>query len=273
MAYDAGRGKVVLHGGFAPGAMSDTWEWNGSAWTNVTPASGPHPKVRDHAMTYDARRGVVVMFGGTDDVAYLAETWEWNGTTWTNKTPATGNPPARWQHAMAYDATRGRVVMFGGDNESYFRDTWEWDGTTWTEVSPTVGPSARSLLGMAYDTELAQIVTFGGDETHGTSALGDTWTYRFANAASVDGCRGHDGDRDGLIDCADPDCFGMCTPQCNPILMTCSPTWPHCGDAVCQPIETTRLCPADCGPPTALCGDFLCDTGETLANCPGDCTP
>lgn len=38
VAYDAARNRVVLFGGFRSGQdFNDTWEWNGSAWTQVTP--------------------------------------------------------------------------------------------------------------------------------------------------------------------------------------------------------------------------------------------
>jgi len=38
LAYDAARNRVVLFGGFRPGQdFSDTWEWNGTAWSQITP--------------------------------------------------------------------------------------------------------------------------------------------------------------------------------------------------------------------------------------------
>src|SRR5579862_6826043 len=63
MAYDAARGETVLFGGITAGSFSDdTWEWNGTVWTQRT-ASGPSPRSR-HAMAYDAGHGVTVLFGG-----------------------------------------------------------------------------------------------------------------------------------------------------------------------------------------------------------------
>jgi hypothetical protein len=66
---------------------------------------------------------------------------------------------------------------------------------------------------------------------------------------------GFDGDGDGQIGCADPDCDALCAP---------------CGDGVCSAFESCALCPADCGT-CQLCGDRRCDPGETCASCPGDC--
>jgi hypothetical protein len=38
LAYDAVRNRVVLFGGFRSGQdFSDTWEWDGTGWTEVTP--------------------------------------------------------------------------------------------------------------------------------------------------------------------------------------------------------------------------------------------
>ena len=42
MAFDAGRGKVVLFGGNSPGGtLGDTWEWDGAAWTQANPLASP----------------------------------------------------------------------------------------------------------------------------------------------------------------------------------------------------------------------------------------
>src|SRR5690242_3040459 len=59
MAYDAGRGVTVLFGGGDSNTNnSETWEWNGGAWTRRY-RGGPSPRF-GHAMAYDAARGVTV---------------------------------------------------------------------------------------------------------------------------------------------------------------------------------------------------------------------
>ena len=66
MAYDAGRNRVVLFGGatVAPTtALGDTWEWDGAAWSQATPAHAPAAR-HAHRMAYDAARGRSVLFGG-----------------------------------------------------------------------------------------------------------------------------------------------------------------------------------------------------------------
>ena len=74
MAYDAARGVTVLFGGYKGRDTDDeTWEWNGTAWTQRVVA-GPSPR-RGHAMAYDAARGVTVLFGGINGSAINCETW------------------------------------------------------------------------------------------------------------------------------------------------------------------------------------------------------
>ena len=184
LAYDAARGKVVLFGGSDSSnhVLADTWEWDGSTWTNATPATGsPAPRAH-HALAYDPARGKVVLFGGSDSSNHaLADTWAWDGSTWTNMTPAAGSPAARADHALAYDAARGKVVLFGGSdrNNNLLADTWAWDGSTWTPASGS--PPGRFDLAMAYDAARGKVVMFGGVTVNtagsGYVYLADTWEW------------------------------------------------------------------------------------------------
>jgi cysteine-rich repeat protein len=79
IAYDARRGKVVRFGQTLGLDYNFTLEWDGTAWTNVTPSLG-NPSVRRRAaMTYDVARGRIVMFGGADSSGKRDDTWEWDG--------------------------------------------------------------------------------------------------------------------------------------------------------------------------------------------------
>jgi len=171
MAYDEARDVTVMFGGFHvpgfPPTFGDTWEWDGVNWTQVA-STGPAPR-SSHAMAYDARRGVTVLFGGFDANSNdLGDTWEWDGASW--RQVAFSGPTARFGHAMAYDRVRRVTVLFGGDAENR-EDTWEFDGTGWTEVV-TPGPAARHSHAMAYHHGLKRIVLFGG-----FFSLDDTWEF------------------------------------------------------------------------------------------------
>jgi len=133
---------------------------------------GPRPRI-GHAMTYDASRRRVVLFGGDSLAnASFGDTWEWDGDSWTQVQDI--GPAARAFHAMAFDGTRRRTVLFGGRNPTGFLgDTWEWDGENWTQVADS-GPARRHGHAMAFDPNRQRIVLFGGDAD---SRLNDTWEW------------------------------------------------------------------------------------------------
>ncbi len=172
MAYDSSRGVTVLFGGRASWDISDTWEWDGTSWTQRL-GTAPYP--RDlHAMAYDSQRAVIVVFGGDySDLGGLSDTWEYDGANWTWRTNS--GPSPRATHGMAYDGTRGVTVLFGGDPAA--RDTWEWDGTTWS-LRATTGPTARSRPSLAFDSGRAVTVLFGGSaDDPFPIAYSDTWEW------------------------------------------------------------------------------------------------
>lgn len=191
MAYDRGRGRVVLFGGqdLNGNPLGDTWEWDGSDWVQRTPTTLP-PARWSHALAYDAGRGKIVMFGGcqgpsTGDCTLLGDTWEWDGTNWAASAPVAA-PPARAAHAMSYDTASGQVVLSGGCRlTSSFRgkecasapldDLWTWDGTSWTLQTPATRPSARAAHAMAYDPARGTLVVVGGVADSSQSLRGDTW--------------------------------------------------------------------------------------------------
>ncbi len=180
MVYDATRGVVVLFGGSSGGSsLNDTWEWNGSVWSNVTPSAGNPGARSGQAMAFDSIRGVTVLFGGQGIAGPLADTWEWNGQAWTNVTPqGTGpiSPPARSGHGLVYDAARAVTFLFAGtQNGNESDDSWTWDGTHWTNVTPSgVRPPMRAQFGMAYDSSRGVAIVFSGLIASDTNA---TWEW------------------------------------------------------------------------------------------------
>ena len=189
LVYDPARGVVVLFGGYgasSPYFLADTWEWDGSTWTQRTPTNAP-PARSDHALAYDAVRGRVLLFGGHGSSGPLSDTWEWDGITWTQRSPVT-SPPARFGHALAYDSAGGRVVLFGGgDISTTFSDTWEWNGNDWMQLRPATGPTARLNHGITYDAVRRRVVLFGGEDNGALASDtwlldGSTWTKAGANA-------------------------------------------------------------------------------------------
>jgi hypothetical protein len=122
------------------------------------------------SMSYDAARGVVVVFGGEDpNSAFLGDTWTWDGQDWTKRSPA-HSPSARELAAMADDPNHARVVLFGGlfSND----ETWTWNGSDWSERSPAHAPTARYGAVMTDDGSSGDVLLFGG-----SSGGDETWTW------------------------------------------------------------------------------------------------
>jgi cysteine-rich repeat protein len=264
MAYDSKRHVVVRFGGYDTITAQPTNEiqtWNGSTWTTL--AVSPRPPAREsHAMTYDERRERIVMWGGA--LTTDTHTWEWDGSQWHDL--AVSAPSGRNQHALVYDQRRGQIVMFGNGNA----DTWTYDGH-WHQLVTPIAPPYRFAASTVYDSRSGEVVVFGG-YVGAAQFLGDVWRLRW-QGGSYDMCATDvDLDGDGLVGCADPDCYGVCDALCPP-QTSCPNSRPRCGDGACDPVESRSMCPEDCGAAVVVCGDHLCGATETIASCPGDCTP
>jgi Tol biopolymer transport system component len=153
-------------------------------WLKLPAVSGL--PLRGMTAAYDSRRGVVVLFGGTDENnKTVNDTWEYDGKDWRKAAPAV-SPPARFWHGMAYDSARGVTVLYGGEsataenNGAFLGDTWEYDGSTWKQVLTIPHPNARGYGALlAYDSCRGMTVLFGGSD--GRSLPNATWEYNGTN--------------------------------------------------------------------------------------------
>ncbi|MBI1851374.1 MAG: hypothetical protein HYR85_13625 [Planctomycetes bacterium] len=179
MAFDSVRRKTVLFGGKwqrTSASPCETWEWDGDVWRESITERGPIDRV-GHSMTFDSRRGHVVLFGGSSlTTGRLGDTWEWDGDEWLERTPV-ASPSPRWKPALAYDPDRGVSVLFGGADArgQLLADTWEWNGTSWRQRYPETSPSARFGHSLAYDALHRRMVLFGGGSDGDDVA--DTWAW------------------------------------------------------------------------------------------------
>lgn len=166
MVWDAARERVVLFGGADEQDVphAETWEYDGTAWTQRTPAHSPPARLA-HGMVFDPRRGVTVLYGGNRLVAgqdVLDDTWEYDGTDWRQVVTASA-PPARDAMALAWDGVRQEVLLFGGYDVSAVRgDTWSFDGQRWLELTPATSPGARSSAAMVWSADAGVAVLNGG---------------------------------------------------------------------------------------------------------------
>jgi hypothetical protein len=115
--------------------LNDTWEWNGTQWTQRTSSLSP-PRLAGFALFYDASRHLTMLFGGHDAAyGFHNETWEWSGSDWTRRAPPPPLPEPRSLVGMAYDPVRSVGVLFGGGHPvpggkgfTDYDETWEWKG-------------------------------------------------------------------------------------------------------------------------------------------------
>lgn len=178
-AFDQRRGRFVLYGGVNSQngqRPSETWEWDGAAWTLVPTVLNPGPR-EDARMIYDERTQRVLLFGGYDGTTVKGDLWSWDGSTWT----LVANTPsiARGQCAIAWDSRNQRIVIQGGfvvsgSTLTAIGDSWEWDGTAWLPGRLGSGPS--SIVAATYDVQGRRIVVIGGIGGRETWYFNGTWT-------------------------------------------------------------------------------------------------
>jgi hypothetical protein len=283
MVYDSGTRRILLFGGRnlnGSAAYNDIWAYDATAhtWTMLSPSMKPSPRW-GFAMAYDSSKARTLVWGGFNGGnGIMNDTWVFDGTNWSE---IPGSAAQQWNpySSMAYDAGRGRVVMHGGGSiGSPINDTFELVGDSWVQtlITPTdvPGPALESPT-MAYDPSRGRIDVVGGGAVPTPTTL--AYTYGAQATGKREGCRsGHDLDGDGLVGCADDDCWGICTPICPPGSTSAScPMQARCGDGTCDPVENCRNCPGDCPlgdtKCPVLCGDGFCDSTESAATCPGDC--
>ena len=145
-----------------------------STAAQTAPADWPQARSGAHAMAYDSRRGLALMYG--DRSADSTTLWGWDGQRW-HAFPSDDGPGLRRHIKLAYDSARDRLVLYGGYDNSgrtILGDTWEWDGTRWHRFA-VEGPGPRSSYALVYDAARAQIVLFGGLSDQGT--MGDMWAW------------------------------------------------------------------------------------------------
>ena len=217
MVWDSTRNKAVLFAGIqvditgAAGVpKQDTWEWDpvAATWTERTiPGSKPSQRY-GHAMTFDAGRNRVVVFGGSDisTGGFRNDLWEWDTTTYAWTQTLTGNEvgaaTGRIYASMVWVASNARLELVagaapygssggggkggstGGIGIGYgvtgSRDVWEIDpalpGCTNRTAALDV-PSARYDHAMAYNPSTGKTYIFGGYDSINGQAFNDLWEW------------------------------------------------------------------------------------------------
>lgn len=106
VAYDAGRGVLVMFGGATNETdrrttLDDTWTWDGRTWRRH-PTSPLPPEPGSADMAYDLASRAVLLYAAPAGGDH--QTWRWDGATWTEVHPRT--TPDVVRGAMAFDGRR-----------------------------------------------------------------------------------------------------------------------------------------------------------------------
>jgi cysteine-rich repeat protein len=190
LAFDTARKRLVLHGGRAGNALlNDTWEFDGTGWTDVTRTTAVPPTLSGSTMVFDGNRNAIVAFGGaTATSAESSNTWEFKGFDW-QRIITSQTPPPRYGHAMTFDTQRKRMVLFGGRTSSAgsYSDVWEFDGSDWREVlvegsAPAPDYHRRVLH---FDPRLNRSILFDLDNGKTWAFDGSAWTTPIATVPYV----------------------------------------------------------------------------------------
>ncbi|HYQ14780.1 MAG TPA: MYXO-CTERM sorting domain-containing protein [Polyangiaceae bacterium] len=167
MAYDEARDKTVMFGGSADGPppfLHDTWEWDGDAWHDVTPSSGPEGRLMLD-LAYSSLHGGALLVGGLTDQTYDSaqnDVWVWNGS-WTKLEPSGDALPTVAGHGIAFDSARKVLVLYGGYGADENRETWELDAKSWSNRGAfAISPGSLDFFSMTYDAAQKYSLVFGG---------------------------------------------------------------------------------------------------------------
>ncbi|MDE1820438.1 MAG: PKD domain-containing protein [Euryarchaeota archaeon] len=184
MAYDAADGEAILYGGvdlLTGHLASDTWAFQGGAWTNITPSTSP-PALFFPSLAPSFPGGPLVLFGGNDLSGNpTAGTWTFLHGTWTQETPAT-SPPARAAAASTWDRNEHGAIVYGGRGVSTaLDDTWRFDlsNDTWTAVcQPSCTGVVIAYPSMTFDPRDNKTLLVGGQTGQAFYLAGGAWSVQ-----------------------------------------------------------------------------------------------
>ncbi len=239
LSFDSVRSRLVLFGGNMNGSqMNDTWEFDGQDWTQVLVNLAPSP--RSYAMMgFDAARSRIILFGGNSDMGLRNDTWAYDQNGWM-EIVSSNRPGPRFGAGMVYNTPRERIMIHGGE-PGPIGDSWELGNTGWDMVTEPQRPRPSPFPAIGFDETRKRVVLVGGTQL-------DVWEFSYASTTATEICSGNqDEDRDGLVDCEDPDCEDA---RCGPGAMRCS-----LGSCTCaQSVES-------------LCGDEFDGDCDGLVDC------
>ncbi|MCI4351487.1 MAG: PKD domain-containing protein, partial [Thermoplasmata archaeon] len=207
ITYDAKDHEQLLFGGGTIGILGNaTWAFQNGSWKDISnlSASAPGPRFSTQ-MTYDARDGYALVFGGYGcltpscggifGAGPLNDTWSFAGGNWS-RVLTRGAPPTTENGALTYDSTDRVVVLVTECTCSTFlpvTETWTYAAGNWTNVTsaqtvqPSFGTGGVSMADSPWDKG---VVLFGGQGTNSTWLFSNgTWSNVSSTAGTAPASR------------------------------------------------------------------------------------
>ena len=181
-AYDPNRDRIVAFAGASISAdgktvtpFHDTWEFDGTTWTQIL---SDGPTVDKPLMVWDDARADILMLGVDVNFATHQYTYDPAARAWKEKTD-TRLPSCVHEGALADQPTNGTVFFTGGscNGVSTVEVSEEWDGNQWnhkivkTNVGRLFGPA------LSFDVSRRETVLFGGNPVLGGLPRNQLWVF------------------------------------------------------------------------------------------------
>jgi hypothetical protein len=185
-----GGNGCITYFGCGPGCgprweCSDTWEYIGGHWTNLTGRQASSPSARDEPEAfYDATSGSMILFGGellSNDSSAPSDEWSFQSGHWTllaSQAPGAG-PIPRYVGGVVYDAADNAAFLYGGRSDAGvpLDDAWTYSDGNWTPGPLQLNPPTQDWTWIAFDPPDHEVLVVGGSVSYVGSATEETWTY------------------------------------------------------------------------------------------------
>jgi len=167
VAFDAARGRIVVHAAYSINKLEGVWIFDVASSTWASVATKTQPEFRFHAPLIAAGAGRAFLFSGYDGETAPSDLWQLDveGKSWSS-VPMSQPPRGRWSHRGVFDPARGSLVGFGGERHGS-KDQLETlliDTSDFSLSEPTLSPapSRRREHSMVLDTKRRRAIVYGG---------------------------------------------------------------------------------------------------------------
>jgi hypothetical protein len=156
------------------GVVSDTFFWDGFAWSQRPTLVRPFP-VENPSMAFDPAAGRLLLCT-TDANNSQSYFWEWNGSDWLQRTYS---PTPTGGGVLVSDSVHNKVLLFDGSLSTTPNHTWTLANGVSAQLANSLEPPHRQNASAAFDPVRGRMVLFGGTNNPASSnfALGDTWEF------------------------------------------------------------------------------------------------